>query len=429
MIRVSFSVASLLLGSGLVLLANGMLTTAVSLVAKREGFSATAMALVFAAYNAGLVCGSIFNGRLIRRFGHIRVFAGVAALVSCTTMVLGLWREAPLWFVLRFVVGMGLSGLFMVLESWLNERASAATRGAVLAAYMIIVQCALGAGQFLLASLDLSKSAMFSLFAGLYSLSLVPIAFTQIPQPSVEKISRMGIRALFSLSPLGVFGCFVAGLVTSSLFALGPLFLVGLRFPMHQSTWFMGAVLFGGLFAQWPVGWLSDRLGRGPVMAGCCGALVACCAVVWLLPLSLWVMLAFGACLGGLGFVIYPLAVAWVNDLVAPEDLVPVSGTLLVIYGAGSVLGPMAATWSTARVGPFGLLAWLALVACVCALVVVYRLARHRPVPIEEQGDFVPVSLPQALPAVQLDPRLEPDQLAFDFVTQPTREVEGAPHI
>lgn len=409
------SSVTLFAGAGLFVLANGILTTVVSLVARQESFSAVAIAWVLASYSIGMTIGACVQGQMVRQFGHIRVFAGMSALLVNAALMLSMWRHPVVWFGVRMIVGFSIAGLFVVIESWVSERATPSTRGVLLSVYTIVCQSALALGQFLLFSVSLRENTIFLVVAAIYALALLPIVFTPVGQPSVPREATMGLGALWRLTPTGFIGSVVSGVVAGSLMSMGPLFASEVLRSQADLSYFMTALLLSGLLLQWPMGWLSDRMPRDVVLIGLGVGLVCVCLWACVVPLaSLGYMVALGIALGALGFVLYPVSLALANDLVTREQMVAVTGTILIVYGFGAIAGPFVGTFLLEGLGPYGFLLWIGLSGVFLACFASLRLFVRPPMPLEAQGEFAPITLPSAVAGHELEPWFE-RQLSFSF--------------
>ena len=391
----------------------GLLGTLLSLRMAMAGFSPQSIGLIMAAYYTGLVLGSLVCQRLIARVGHIRAFAAFAAVTTITALLHGLNASPFFWGGLRLLTGISAIGLFMVIESWLNECTASDTRGRVFSLYMVLSYLGMGAGQMLLNVGDVKTQELFLVAAVFLSGCLIPVVVTHSVQPSLPKKAHYGFAALFFKSPLGILGCVSAGLINSSLYALGPAFSRQVGFSTSQTSWFMSAAILGGLAIQWPVGVLSDRFDRTLFLA-LLGGLVAAasCAMLWIGGNAAeWTILGMFF-FGGSVFTIYPVAVARAYDVFAGEDIVAVSSALLLGYGIGASLGPIAASMSMAALKtPYGLFVFCGAVGAIYAIVTLYSRKRKKIeiVAVKDQVAFMPMKSASPV-AVQIDPRSDAGQ-------------------
>jgi MFS family permease len=356
------TVVSLLLSYGLLLLANGLFSTLLGVRTQVEGFSATLVGFIVAAYFSGLLLGGLFAARVVIRVGHIRAFAAFASLMSVSALLIPIFVTPLAWMLLRMLGGFCMAGMIIVTESWLNESASNKTRGQILSFYMIVNYFAAGCGQFLLNVGDPSQYHLFSLASILFSLALLPVLLTRARAPVPVESRRMHVWTLYRLAPLGVFGVFCCGLVNSSIHGLSPVYAINMGFSEAQLSTFMAAMIMSGLFLQWPIGHLSDRIGRGPLLVYI--PVLVAFAACWMLFTDEYLLILGGAMVfGAFVFTLYSLSAATANDMVSGDQRVQVAGALLITYGAGAVIGPIVAGQFMAVLGAQGLFFYFGLVS------------------------------------------------------------------
>ena len=368
------TVVSLLLSYGLLLLANGLFSTLLGVRTQVEGFSATLVGFIVAAYFSGLLLGGLFASRVVTRVGHIRSFAAFASLMSVSALLFPIFVTPGAWMFLRMLGGFCMAGMIMVTESWLNEAASNKTRGQILSFYMITNYFAAGCGQFLLTAGDPSQYQLFSLASILFSLALLPVLLTRARAPVPVRSKPMHVWTLYRIAPLGVFGVFCCGLVNSSIHGLSPVYATNMGFSEAELSTFMAVMIMSGLFLQWPIGHLSDRIGRGPLLVYI--PVLVALAASWIVFMTQYTLILIGAMVfGALVFTLYSLGAATANDMVTANQRVQVAGALLITYGAGAVTGPIVASQFMGLLGPQGLFFYFAL---ICLLLSTFAIVMRR---------------------------------------------------
>lgn len=410
MTRTLTQIASLLIGIGIVQLGNGLLTTVVSLRMTYEGFSTEMAGFIMACYFAGQMLASRTIPDIIARVGPVRTFAAAAAILAAAALSHILLVTAIAWIILRTATGYGMAGVNMVAESWLNTRATKENRGQILAFYMITVYLTTGLGQFLL-NLDSPNSyELFALATVLLTLGLVPVSLTNAPAPSFGDRTKLKLRQLYRLSPLGLAGVLATGFVNSAFYGLGPIFAHQIGLDDFNVSIFMGATIISGLAMQWPVGKLSDKYDRRIVLMSVFFAVaVACVAMVTVLRVHPAWTLAVACVYGGLSFTTYSLSVSHACDFLEPKDMAKAASSFVFTYCIGAVLGPIVAAWFMSATGPQGLFIYAALINASLGAFAIYRMFQRPTVPKEQRAPFV--SLPQTTPVVQaLTPRGTPPE-------------------
>ena len=364
-------------------------------------------AVVTAMYFAGQMLGSLLAVRYIQRVGHIRAFATFAAVSTVACLCQAIYQQPWFWIFLRFADGMGAAGLFVVVESWLLALTNIDNRGRVLAVYMVIYYSAQTSGQLLLNYLDPMKVTAFCVVALLYALATIPVSSTRQPSPSIEEPSFLTLKELYRLSPLSIFACLCAGLILGSLYALAPIYVDTIHLSLRYVAWFMGLLIFGGVLLQWPIGRLSDRYGRRALLILVSFvALLLSVGLVILAHHNLIVLLVIISLLGGMVFTLYPLGISHAIDSLTNNDLVAATSGLLIVYGFGSVVGPLLAALTMKVMGAEGLFVYLAVITGILLCFAIWRSQARAAVPVDEQVDYAAVSRTTPM-ANELDPRLD----------------------
>lgn len=405
----SISVIALLASMFVMAAGNGMLLTLLPVTVEASGGSSAFAASLSTAYFVGLVGGSLCSHALVGSVGPIRTFAGLASTLAVTALVFPLAASPPLWFALRALGGFCVAGLFVVVESWLNATATPGRRGTLTAVYMVVLYLALAGGQLLLLTYPEGSSELFSFAAILLAGALVPLALSPSREPVTGPPEVLGLRKLWDRAPLGLVGCFTAGLVVGPLLGLAPIWAMQPERSTVGVPWIMTAAIVGGLAIQLPVGWLSDRVDRRWILVAVLLLLALGSMALGLagtLPPAL--LLAGSAGIGGLVFLVYPLGLALANDRLAPGQMVAAAGTLMLAYAVGAALSPMAIGLLMDHLGPWVLFPALGVIALLASAGAVVRL--YLGDPAIDPAAFVPAgaaAAPSPLVAVALDGTVE----------------------
>jgi MFS family permease len=375
---------------GVLMLGAGLQSTLLGVRATLEGFPTPVIGMVMSCYYVGYVFGTLIAPPLLRQVGHIRVFAALAAIASAAVLVQGCFVNPIAWGAMRLLSGLCFAGIYVVAESWLNDRASRANRGRLFAVYMLVLYVGLGAAQFLLILSNPSSPIPFMLVSVLISLAMVPIVGSaqQIPQIAVPR--KVRLRDLYRNSPLGVVGITVSGMISAIIFSMGPVYARLSGLETTSIATFMALSILAAVVTQYPVGRLSDRMDRRTVIAGVCtlAALVAGSIVAFrAIPHALF--LALTALFSGFALTLYSLSVSHVNDKLEPAQMVAASSALLLLNGTAAVIGPMLAGSLMAAFGPPAYFATLAALTGTLAVYDLWRKARQRPVPPSQKGPFI----------------------------------------
>jgi len=403
------SITALLMGTLVFLLGNGLLGTLVAVRLDKAGYDTVVAGAVTAAYFVGLIAGCLRAGKIVSSVGHIRAFAVFAGTSAAFAGTFTLTDDPIAWGLLRLLGGFSMAGLFMVIESWLNEATENEWRGRILSTYMVVVYLSLGIGQLLLGLYPLEGGQLFTIVAMLYALSLVPVSMTRQVAPVIPETEIMGPRALFAISPLGAVGCAAAGLLLGAFYGLTPIFAQRVGLDVNGVAMLMAAAIVGGLVIQFPVGILGDRFDRRLVLTGSMWAVCLSSIAVSFASLTgnVWLIVAcaIGLCCA---FAIYPLAIGHTNDREHGTNRIAIAGGLLLAYSSGAVVGPIVASGFMSISGPYGLFIYLGAVAGLSGCFALYRMRATPAVPADEQGaaQYMPRTSPVA---PVLDPTFEED--------------------
>ena len=388
---------ALLLGMMLLMVGNGLQGTLLGLRGAVEGFSPTTMSYIMSGYFLGFLGGSYMAPELIRRVGHVRVFAALGSLISAAFILYAALPDPFVWTLMRVIVGFCFAGVYVVAESWLNDAATNETRGQALSAYVIVQMVGIVAAQVLLNFADVGGYTLFVLMSVLVSISFMPILLSSTTAPVFHATKRMSLKELFIVSPLGCVSIFLLGGIFAILFGMPAVYGTEVGMSIREISIFIGLIYFGGLVWQYPIGWISDRMDRRQLIMGLTlfgGASMFIGAMFTDVQFVLYI-LAF--IIGGVANPLYSLILAYTNDYLEPDDMASASGGLIFINGIGAVGMPILAGWSMTQFGPNSFFIILAMLLSGIAGYAAYRTTKRAPTPVEETSAYATV-LPQASP-------------------------------
>ncbi|WP_157115198.1 MFS transporter [Paracoccus contaminans] len=375
----------LLAGVLLLMIGNGMQGTLLGIRGAIEGISTGRMAIVMSGYFGGFVLGSLIVPRMIRQVGHVRVFAALGSLISAVLIGYGAAPHWIVWALLRLTIGFSFCGVYITAESWINASAGNRTRGRAMSAYFIVQMLGLVIAQALMNVADPGGWMLFVIPSVLVSLAFTPILLTRTAAPRFETIAPMSIGRLYRTSPLGCVGIFLIGGVFSALLGMGSVWGTLIGLDVREVSAFVAAMWTGGLLAQYPVGWLSDRMDRRVLMTGLAvlGTIVTVAVVST--DTTVWGYLAAAAAMGGVANPIYALLIAYTNDFLDTRDMAAASAGLLLINGAGSAFGPIVTGWLMAWLGPDGFWVYMGVLLAGLSVYASWRMTR-RAAPAPDQN-------------------------------------------
>lgn len=401
-------ILSLLRGTAFLLAASGLHGLLLPLRGQMEGFSTTSLGLIGTAWAAGFVLGCYFAPRIVRRAGHVRAFGTFAACAAIIALLTGLVINEAAWIILRAFTGFVMAGAFMVIESWLNEKSTNENRGTVFGLYMMVTYASIMGGQMIVAAGDVGSASLFMITGIFFCLSLIPTAVSTASHPQPLHDVSLDLKGLYANSPVAAFACLLVGVANGAWGTLGAVYGARIGISTAQIALMMSLVVIAGAFMQLPAGRLSDRTDRRYVLVGASiGATLFALLVFLVQPRSGAVVLAMTAAYGAFAYTLYSIAVAHANDHAKAEEFVKVSGGLLILYGFGTMVGPMLAAAMMEWWRPESLLLTTALAHLLIAGYTALRIRQRAPVPIEDREAFATLPVERSITpqSLTLDPR------------------------
>lgn len=394
---------ALLLGMFLLMIGNGLQGSLMGIRGAIEEFSTSELSIITSAYFVGFLFGSRMAPEMIRRVGHIRVFAALGSFISAVLILYPTITEPWAWILLRVVFGFSFSGVYVTAESWLNNASTNQTRGKALSLYMIVQMIGIVTSQALLNVADPAGFVLFVIPSVLVSLSFAPILLAASPTPAFETTKAMSLKELYDVSPTGMVGMFIMGMVFAAQFGMASVYGTEADLSVAQISIFISAIFLGGLVLQYPFGWFSDRMDRrvlilaAAILGGVASAIGAMFGEMF------EALLIAGFLIGGMSNPLYALLIAYTNDYLGTDDMAAASGGLIFVNGMGAITGPILTGWAMSVAGPAGFWLYLLATFVVLSVYVMYRMTQRASAYREEEDydavAYAPV-LPTATPVV-----------------------------
>lgn len=392
----------LLLGMLLLMLGNGIQGTLLGVRGSAEGFSTSSMSFVMSAYFLGFLGGSRIAPEMIRRVGHVRVFAALASFISALMVLYAVAPNPYAWIVMRVAVGFCFSGVYVVAESWLNDASTNETRGQTMSLYLIVQMIGIVTAQGLLNVADPEGYNLFIIASVLVSVSFAPILLSISPAPVFHTTQPMTLQRLFRTSPVGFVGAFLLGSIFAALFGMSSIFGAQINLSVRDISIFVAFIYIGGMLCQYPIGWFSDRMDRRVLIMGLnlfggivmFGGLLIDGGFLWLLFL--------GFVVGGISNPLYSLYIAYTNDFLEAEDMAAASGGLIFVNGIGAVAGPMVLGRMMDVWGPYSYFGYLGGLLVLMSVYAIYRMTQRAAPSVEDTSAYAPIAPTSSPVAVEV---------------------------
>lgn len=375
----------------LLMVGNGLVGVLIGVRSELAGFDTTVTGLIMAAYFAGFLVGSRTTPGIMARVGHIRVFAGLSSLVAATALMHALIISPVTWMLLRVVFGFAMAGLYVVVESWLNDLVSNANRGRVMAVYMVVSMGGLSLGQLLIGFGDAVGPALFIVAGAVMTLAVAPISLSINDAPYFELPPKARYRDLWEQAPLGVITAIGAGIANGALIAMASVYATQVGLIGTRVGVFVAAAAVGSVVLQWPLGHLSDLIGRRKSILLVTFAAVGVGVLATGLDTGGWGLIGAMFLLGGLSYPMYSLALSHVVDVLPPGQAVTGSVAVVFLTGVGSIFGPVSASVAMDAVGPDGFFWAIAVVHLAIGIYGLVSVARRPVVEDETIEPWLPI--------------------------------------
>ncbi len=393
MLQVIGSAWALLLGMFLLMIGNGLQGTLLGLRGQIEAFSTLEISVVMSAYFVGFLFASRVAPWMIQRVGHVRVFSALGSAISAILILYPVLPEPWVWALARVAIGFCYCGVYITAESWLNDAASNENRGKALSLYMIVMMGGIVTSQWIISQGDVAGFAVFIIPSILVSLSFAPVLLSATQtMPEFTATKPLEMRRLVRASPLACVGMFLLGTVFAAQFGMSAVYGTQAGLTEGQITTMVSLTYLAALLAQFPIGWLSDRMDRRVLILGLSALGGGVALLATLIPSPLWLILLAAAVVGGTSNPLYALLIAYANDYLDREDMAAASGGLLFINGLGAIAGPIVTGFLIDALGPG---AFWGLIAGTMLLLAAYAGQRMRAAPnkpiVGEKTHYAPI--------------------------------------
>jgi len=360
--RLLISFAALFLSVILLQLSSGGVGPLDALSGVALEFSSAEIGLLGSAHFVGFFVGCWWAPRLMGSVGHARAFAACTATGAIGLLAHMLVVDPIAWAVMRVASGLCVAGCYTVVESWLQSKVTNATRGRAMGTYRGVDMGASLVAQLLISVLEPASYVSYNLLAILCCASLLPMTLTTATQPAIPDTPRLRPSLAWHLSPLAVAGVLVAGLSSAAFRMVGPLYGTEVGLATDQIAYFLAAFVLGGALAQWPAGWLADKLDRRWVLIILSVAAMVSCAVTVAFSTSGTMAVMLSAMFFGLTtFPIYSVAAAHAHDFAEDTQRVDLSAALLFFFALGAIASPLITSSLIEAYGPRALFTFVSL--------------------------------------------------------------------
>ena len=415
---------ALFIGFAILATAHGFQGNLLGVRAVIEEFNYLAVGALFSGYFLGYFVGAFYCPKLINSVGHIRTFSAFASLASLSALIHVTFVNPYVWIFGRFLTGFSMIAIFIVTESWLNDRATNRNRGQILSLYMIITYVAFATGNLLLNVSSPTKYEPFILISVLFSIALVPILLAKKKPPKFKKTASMNIKELYRISPFGSFAMLCTGFIYSAVLTLASVYAANMNLTIYEISILLTLIVAAGAIFQWPIGYISDRMDRRKVIiaSGILAIIFCILAILFsgtsfsnaftqnltkfnyfsttLEKTKLFLSITLMA---GMTLTFFPIILAYVNDNITKDKFVAAGSGLNIVFGVGAIFGPILCSVTMQLLGANGFFVYIILFLTLMVIFGIYRITRSE---YEENPDSSFTPLPKDITplGIELDP-------------------------
>ena len=415
---------ALFIGFAILATAHGFQGNLLGVRAVIEEFNYLAVGALFSGYFLGYFVGAFYCPKLINSVGHIRTFSAFASLASLSALIHVTFVNPYVWIFGRFLTGFSMIAIFIVTESWLNDRATNRNRGQILSLYMIITYVAFATGNLLLNVSSPTKYEPFILISVLFSIALVPILLAKKKPPKFKKTASMNIKELYRISPFGSFAMLCTGFIYSAVLTLASVYAANMNLTIYEISILLTLIVAAGAIFQWPIGYISDRMDRRKVIiaSGILAIIFCMLAILFsgtsfsnaftqnltkfnyfsttLEKTKLFLSITLMA---GMTLTFFPIILAYVNDNITKDKFVAAGSGLNIVFGVGAIFGPILCSITMQLLGANGFFVYIILFLTLMVIFGLYRITRSE---YEDNPDSSFTPLPKDITplGIELDP-------------------------
>ena len=417
---------ALFTGFGIIVISHGFQGNLLGIRTVIENFNFIATGTMMSAYFIGFFIGANVVPNLVTKVGHIRVFAAFASMASLSSLIHVVFVDPYVWILARFLTGFSMIGVFIIVESWLNDRANNKTRGKVLSLYMLVTYVGMALGNLLLNVSNPKYYEPFILISLLFSIALIPILLTKRKPPKFRKNSSIKIKELYKISPFGSVSMVCTGFIFAPIFSLLSVYAITMKLTIFETSLLLVGVMLAGALFQWPIGSLSDKYDRRKIIiASSIAAIFFSFSAIYASGIgnslsNLFIestvsfnyfstamdktkLFIFVVLLAGVTLPLFSLNLALVNDYIPKEKFVAAGGGLNIIFGLGAMAGPLMCSTLMHFLGPNGFFIHLLIFLFTIIIFGFYRLSQ-REIENNPESTFTPLPTTITPLGIELDP-------------------------
>jgi MFS family permease len=334
------SLAAMMMSAFIAGISFGVFVSMLSVILESWGVGSTVIGLNSAMPILGIIVASPFLPAVLRRLGTLRtIYAGLGIEVVAL-LLLPTFPDVGAWFVIRFVAGLGIAAQWIISETWVNTVAVEKHRGLTIGLFTGLLGGGFAIGPLIIVAVGIEGYTPFIIAAALALGSGLPLLFARKVAPRIDIERAKNLRWVLKIAPVIMVVAVISGIGDEAIFALLPVYGIHSGLSQDDAIFMLAVFVAGTVFLQIPIGWIADRIGRRIV-------LLFCATIGFIGPVVMPFVIANTTGLyitlfiwGGTVWGVYSLAITLLGERFRPSEIAQASALFVMIYSAGSLVGP-----------------------------------------------------------------------------------------
>lgn len=320
-----------------------------------------------------------FIPRLLRRYGVMNFLIASVLITAAAIPAFYLIPQLWAWFLIRFALGFGGTGLFVVSEFWINQLADDKNRGKLMGLYGTILSCGFASGPFLLMFTGHDGLLPFALIGGISLLGLIPlIIFGTGLTPQIEGRPKHSFIAILVAAPAATLAGLVYGATESDIFNLLPVYALRSGHTEQMAALVLSVFAAGNIACQMPLGYIADQMNRRLLLLICASAGLIGAALIPFAIHSIWTFVPLLFLYGGVVAGLYTVGLTYLGERFRGADLAAANSAFVMMYALGALTIPPISGIAMDWWNPHGLILVMGTICLIYIIIAAARAFRNR---------------------------------------------------
>ena len=310
-----------------------------TLTLKSWGISSTMIGLNSAMPALSAVLTTPFMPKFINYWGQKNVIRFCLVLVATCCICLPLFPDLFSWFILRFLLGAGGTGIWLLSEVWINGFAEDHNRGKIIGAYSALLSLGFIVGVLMFSVIGVESNTAFYLAAGFVLIAAIPV-WTMSDLPTNEMADDISMWNHMVLSPGLMGSSWMMGFLYAATAYLLPIFALQFDLNYAQSSRTIAWLGSGELAMPLFVGWFADKVDKRKLMIFIALVTIATLSIMPFVFEAPFMRLATLFVLGGAIMSFYSLGLTILGQKFKGSLLASANASFIFFLCLGEIIGP-----------------------------------------------------------------------------------------